>query len=43
VFQAGVNPEFLKKMLEEPHEAELPPSSRFNFTDTSTSKFNIIV
>jgi len=24
-FQAGVNPEFLKKMLEEPHEAELPP------------------
>ena len=24
-FQAGVSVEFLKKMLEEPHEAELPP------------------
>jgi len=24
-FQAGISPEFLKKMLEEPHEVELPP------------------
>ena len=42
-FQAGVGVEFLKKMLEEPHEVELPIPSRFNFTDMAINRFNIIV
>jgi ribulose kinase len=41
--QSGVSHEFLRKMLEEPHEAELPIPSRYNFTDMPISRFNIIV
>jgi len=43
MFQAGIRPEFLRKLLEEPHEVELPLPSRYNFTDMPISRFNIIV